>query len=140
MATSSKVMFNLSSLQAKAVEAIDLKIAMAQLEVESAESQEAFEKRIRHWREDTINQIIGMADRIRENEAEVGDYALSKFRSKTLKPMPEHDRYELRDAERLLSRLQQKRIDIIAKSASLVPDEKGSISLTVTQLSEFFGL
>lgn len=145
MATSSKVMFNLSNLQAKAVEAIDLKIAMARLEVESAESTEAFEKRIKHWREDTINQIVGMADRLRGDGAEiggepVGDYALSKFRNKTLKPMPEHNRYELRDAERTLSRLEQKKIDITAKSASLVPDEKGNISLTVTQLSEFFGL
>ena len=57
-----------------------------------------------------------------------------------LDPIPEVDKWERRDAGRMLRELESKRTQIEAKSAALVADEDGNIALTKTQLYEFFGL
>ncbi len=141
MATSTKVKFRLETLQEKAIEAIDLRIARAQLKVDSAESEEAFQLRVQRWRGDTETKIIQMSERLRdESGGRVEDYELDKFRSRKLKSMPEQDRWEMRDAERDLELLKATKSQIEAKSAALVPDEDGNVALTTTQLAQFFAL
>lgn len=133
MATSSKVKFRLETLKEKALESIDFRIAQQRLHVESFDDDEALEQRITEWRarqEERISDLFRSLD-------EADNHRLSKFK---IDPIPEVDRWERQRAERDLASLENKRTQILAKSESLVPDEDGSIALTKTQLSEFFGL
>jgi len=133
VATSSKVKFKLDVLRQKAIESIDYRISQAELEVASFDDDEAFSERVRQWREDSERRLSEIFSQL----GEIDDYRLSKFR---LAEIPTIDRYARRSAERVLEDLKVKRSRVIAKSESLVPDEDGNISLTKTQLSEFFGL
>lgn len=133
MATSSKVVFKLDVLRQKALESIEHRIAVARLHVESFEDEEALAQRQRDWRAEQERKLSDVFAQL----GEIDDYRLSKFK---LDPIPEVDRYERRDAERKLRELEAKRTQIEAKGSALVPDEDGNISLTKTQLSEFFGL
>lgn len=135
MATSSKVVFNLKHLQEKAQESIDSQINQKQLEVNSFEDEAALEERIREWRIQQEERVSELSRQLGENE--VDNYQLSQFK---LDPIPTIDRYDQSRAERDLRTLEAKRSRILAKSTSLVGDESGNISLTKTQLEEFFAL
>lgn len=135
MSTSSKVKFNLETLRAKALESIDFRIAAADLNVKSFDDDEALTERIRTWRvrqEERISHLFASL-----GEGGVADYTLNKWK---IEPMPSVDAYDRRRAEAELQRLQSLRSKITAKAGSLVADEDGNISLTKTQLAEFFGL
>lgn len=135
MATSSKVQFRLQTLKEKALESIDFRIQQAEQEVASHEDPAVLEERIDQWRKD---QEARVSDLFRQlGEGGIKDRQLAEFK---IHPMPEistRDRYRAEDA---LNRLRSTRSQIVAKAESLVPDEQGNISLTKTQLQEFFGL
>lgn len=135
MATSSKVKFNLETLKAKALESIDFRITQARLHVESFDDDEALNRRISEWRERQEGRISDLFRSL--DGGDMADHTLAKWK---IEPMPEVDRYDRTRAESALRRLEEKRSQIVAKSDSLVPDEEGNISLTKTQLDEFFGL
>lgn len=138
MATSSKVQFNLETLKQKALESIDFRIAEARLHVDSFDDDEALDARVKTWREEQIGKILTMYSRVIGPESEQpSDHTLAKWK---LDPMPEVDKYDRSRAESALRALEAKRSKIVAKSESLVPDDAGNISLTKTQLDEFFGL
>lgn len=137
MATSTKVMFKLGTLREKALESIDHRIAVARLEVESFEDDEALEQRRRNWYKECVEIIDKLHGKLHDPETGVGNLELSKFR---LPEIPDVDKWERRDAERKLRELEAKKTKILAKSEALVGDEDGNISLTKTQLDEFFGL
>lgn len=136
MATSSKVQFNLETLKAKALESIDHRIAMKRLEVESFEDDAALEQRVAEWRAKQEERISDLFRRL-SDEAGIDNHSLAKWK---IQPIPEVDRWERERAERDLRSLEAERTRIVAKSESLVPDEAGNVSLTKTQLKEFFGL
>lgn len=135
MASSSKVVFNLSTLQQKALESINLRINQKEFEARSFEDEDALEARISEWRARQEAKISELFSQL--GKGGVDNHRLSKFK---LDPIPEVDLYERRRAERELRALEAERSRIVAKSESLVADENGNISLTKTQLNEFFGL
>lgn len=135
MASSSKVMFKLETLREKALESIDFRIAQKQLEVASFEDEAALTQRIKDWRARQETRIAELFSQL--GEGGIGDHQLAKWK---IQPIPETDRYERDRAERDLRNLEATRSRIVAKSESLVADEDGNISLTKTQLNEFFGL
>jgi hypothetical protein len=135
VATSSKVKFNLETLKTKALESIDVRIAQAQDEVNSHEDPAALEKRIDEWRATQETRISDLFSRL--GDGGIRDRELAEFR---VQPMPDTSTRERYRAEGNLRELRSIRSQIVAKTGSLVPDEDGNISLTKTQLSEFFGL
>jgi hypothetical protein len=135
MATSSKVQFKLSTLKTKAIESIDFRIEQAQREVDSYDNEAILLERIAEWRtrqEERISELFSQL-----GEGGIGDHQLAKWK---IQPIPEIDQYGRGRAETALRRLEATRSKIMAKADSLVPDEEGNISLTKTQLEEFFGL
>ena len=135
MATSSKTMFSLETLKAKALESIDERIGRAQTEVDSHEDPAALEARIDQWRKDQEKRISDLFARL--GDGRMRDRELAEVK---VQPMPEvsnRDRYR---AESRLRELEDTRSQIVAKADSLVPDAEGKISLTKTQLAEVFGL
>lgn len=135
MATSSKVRFNLATLKQKALESIDQRIARARDEVESHDDPAALERLIDQWRADQEKRVSDLFRAL--GEGGIRDRQLAEFK---IQPMPELSIRERRQAEYRLRDLEDIRSQIVAKADSLVPDEEGNISLTKTQLDEFFGL
>lgn len=133
MATSSKVQFRLETLKEKSIESIDFRIAQQQVLVDSYDDDAALEQRIAEWRERQEEKVSDLFRSL----GEADNHRLSKF---NIDPIPEVDRWERQRAERDLEGLRSRRSKILAKSESLVADEEGNISLTKTQLTEFFGL
>lgn len=135
MATSSKVRFDLETLRTEALKSLDVRIAQAQREVDSYHNEEALQELVAQWRarqEEKISHIFAQL-----GEGGVDDYRLSKF---ALDPIPEVDRYDYRNSQHALDRLVAKRTQVEAKAKALKPDADGTVSLTKTQLQEFFGL
>jgi hypothetical protein len=87
------------------------------------------------WRERQHRRLESLLDGIREGS--VGDSQLAGW---SLEEIPSVDKYERRKLERELRSLESEKSRIEAKSGSLVADENGNISLTTTQLAEFFAL
>jgi hypothetical protein len=137
MATSSKVRFVLEDLRAKALASIDLRIAQAQVEADSYVDDEALTLRVNDWRERQVAKVQALAAQLAEDEAAVDNHRLSKF---SLDPIPSVDRWDRRNAQDRLDSLLAKRSQIEAKASAIKPDEDGTVSLTKTQLSDFFGL
>jgi hypothetical protein len=137
MATSSKVRFNLEGLRAEALRTLDMRIAHAEVVVASYEDDEALLLRTNDWRERQVAKVRTLAQQLDEDESSVDNHRLSQF---SLDPIPSVDKWERRDAERRLDDLYVKRAQVAAKAGSITPDEDGSVSLTKTQLTEFFGL
>ena len=135
MATSSKVLFNLSTLKEKALESIDERIGRVKLEIDSYEDPEAQEARIDQWRKDQEKRISDLFARL--GDGRLRDRELASF---AVQPMPEQTSRDRYRSEARLRDLQDLRPQIVAKADSLVADENGNISLTKTQLAEFFGL
>lgn len=135
MATSSKVKFNLETLKEKALESIDARIASKKEEITSYEDPAQLAESVKQWR---ARQEQKLSDLFRQlGEGGIDDYKLSRFQ---LEPIPEADRWDRNRAMRELRALEATRTQIVAKAGSLVADEDGNISLTNTQMSEFFGL
>lgn len=135
MATSSKVRFDLDTLRRKALESLDLRIAQAQTEVDSYFDDNAMEARLVEWRQIQERKIAVIFSQL--GEGGVDDYRLAQF---ALDPIPSVDKWARRDAEQRLASLVAKRSQVEAKAESIMADEDGGVSLTKTQLAEFFGL
>jgi hypothetical protein len=133
MATSSKVTFKLDMLKEKAAEAIDLRIAKKQEEVDSYDSPDALEQRILDWRNDQEKRLRALVDSL----PDLSHVQLAGFR---IHEMPKAELWERRKAEIDLRHLQTVKAQMMAKADSLVPDADGNIALTKTQLHEFFGI
>lgn len=133
MATSSKVQFSLETLKQKALESMDARIKSAERVVASFEDDAALSERIKEWR---AEQETRVSDLFRSLD-EIADHTLAKWK---IQPLPETSTYERDRAVSDLRRLRDLRTKIVAKAESLVPDDAGNISLTKTQLQEFFGL
>lgn len=133
MASSSKVQFKLDTLKARALETIDLRIAQKQEELDRLGSAEDQAQRTRDWRK---AQEAKLRKLFRELD-EMPDNVLAQFQ---VDKIPSVDRWDRDRVKQVLARLQVERTEIIAKAESLVPDEAGNISLTKTQLREFFEL
>lgn len=136
MASSSKVKFNLETLSKMALESIDTRIALKEVEVASYDDDGTLEAKRAEWRrvqEGRISELfsrLGGEDEISNNE--LAEWKLDKF--------PKVDYYERDKATRVLRVLKERRSQIVAKAASLSPDEDGSIYLTAVQLRDFFDL
>lgn len=137
MATSSKVRFDLEKLRMEAMKSLGMRIEHARLEVDSYLDDAALAVRVVEWRERQIQKINAIAAQLSENESAVDNHRLSRF---ALDPIPEVDRWDRKKAEDRLHNLLVTASKMDAKAASLKPDEDGSISLTKTQLQEFFGV
>lgn len=135
MATSSKVQFNLEALRAKAMESINFRIDAKTQELLSYDDETVLIERINEWRGRQIDRMRSLIAGFETGE--IGDSQLAKFE---LEAIPSVDKYERRKLQRELTELEADRSRIEAKSGSLVADDKGNISLTTTQLQEFFGL
>lgn len=136
MATSSKIRFNLESLSTEALKSIDTRIEQAQAKVDSYHDEGAFAQLMAEWRVRQEEKLRGLVARL--DNGELADIQLAKFR---VDDVPDSgDKYEQRrDLERVRA-LEVRRGEIQAKANSLVPDADGTISLTKTQLREFFDL
>lgn len=135
MATSSKVLFNLETLKRRALESIDIRINQAQREVDSFTDEAALNDLIQQWRERQEKRISDLFRRL--GDEGISNAELAAFK---VSDMPSFSTYELRRAQSTLSSLIAQRSQIEAKADSLVPDADGNISLTKTQLQEFFAL
>lgn len=135
MATSSKVKFNLETLRAKAMESISFRLDQKTQELLSYDDDTVLEERISDWRQRQEARISDLFTKL--GEGGIGDSQLAKWE---IESIPSRDRYERQKIERELRSLEAERSRIEAKSGALVADEDGSISLTTTQLAEFFGL
>lgn len=136
MATSSKIMFNLETLSAEAIKSINTRIEQAQAKVDSHHDERAFSALVAEWRVRQEEKIRGLLSRLESGE--LTDIQLAKF---TIDEIPDSgDKWEQRRDRERVQTLELRRSDIQAKAASLVADENGSISLTKTQLREFFDL
>lgn len=133
MATSSKVQFKLDVLRQKSLEAIDERIAQKQAELDELGSPEAESERLKQWRANQETRIIQLHAQL----GSIDNVSLSRF---NIEDLPDSNSWERSRLERELSRMKSDRARIIAKSESLVPDEEGNVSLTKTQLKEFFEL
>lgn len=133
MASSSKVQFNLETLKAEALKSLDERIERKSNRLASFSDDVALEAEVAEWR---AAQEARLSDLFRSLET-IDNHALSKFK---IEPIPERDDYDYRRVARELEELHRLRSQVVAKSNSLVADSEGNVSLTKTQLSEFFGL
>lgn len=133
MATSSKVQFALATLKEKALESIDFRIKQQQDIVASYDDDSVLEQRVTEWR---LEQEARLSELFRS----LGDIPHKQLASFKIANMPEVSTHERARAEGDLRRLESLRSQIVAKAESLVPDENGNVSLTKTQLQEFFAL
>lgn len=135
MATSSKVYFDLKTLKDKAIESIDFRIAQKKLEVDSFLDEAALDQRVNDWR-------ARQEERVSELFRQLGEHGIDNHRLAKweIEDIPSVDKWERSRAERDLRELESRRSQIVAKSESLVPDSDGKISLTSTQMKEFFDL
>lgn len=133
MATSSKVQFRLESLRAKALENIDSKIADTEAKLQKLTDPDDLNRRIQDWREEQEKRVQYLHSLL----GSIDNYELSQFK---LDEIPSVNRWTVDSLQRDLRFLKEKRSQILAKSQSVVGDEDGNVSLTKTQLAEFFGL
>jgi uncharacterized coiled-coil protein SlyX len=133
MATSSKVSFKLEKLQERAVKSIDARITSQKERLERLKSDDALVVERAEWRAKQEERLRSLVANLRD----LDDHALAAWK---VDDIPTVDRYERTRAERDLQVLEATKSQILAKSDSLVPDADGNISLTKTQLAEFFGL
>lgn len=136
MATSSKVVFDLTTLRTKALESLDGRLSSARLHLESFDDDEAQAIEVAQWRVKQEDRIRELAKRI-DTAAGIPDAELAAFK---VQPIPEVDQWTRREAVRTVRDLEALRTQVLAKSEALVPNEDGTIALTKTQLAEFFGL
>ena len=135
MATSSKVQFNLETLTGKAFASIDQRISQTEAMIASEGDDDEYAARIKEWRTRQESRISDLFRRL--GDSDIGDAELAKWE---VEEFPRRDDYEMRRLRRDLASLKVTRSKMEAKVGSLVPDEKGNISLTKTQLADFFGL
>lgn len=133
MASSSKVQFHLDTLRQKALESIDERIRNTRDRLAGIQDKEALLRAREGWRRQQEAKVSALMRSLEE----ITDYDLSKFK---IDPIPDISDYEHREAQRLLDSLLARRSKIVAKMDSLVADAQGNISLTKTQLEEFFAL
>lgn len=133
MATSTKVLFKLSSLRERALEAIEERIYEADAELERLENDEVLVELRQDWRRDQSRKLIDLVDKLHD----VPDEQLARFK---LDELPKVDQWAKQRARQQLRQLRAQRDQIAAKADSLVADEDGNIALTKTQMQEFFGL
>lgn len=136
MATSTKVQFALRTLQEKAIENINFQIAQAELKCAAFDDEETLAQKVAEWRAYAEAAISNVFHKL-GGENPISDGDLSSFK---LKSMPKVDYYDKREAQRRVEDLRVRRNKIEAKSQALVPDADGNVSLTKTQLADFFGL
>jgi predicted nucleic acid-binding Zn-ribbon protein len=133
VATSTKVLFKLSSLREKALTAINERIDNAEEELERFNRDDTLIELRREWRKRQDERIDDLCSRLDE----ISDEELSRFK---LDELPKIDQWEKSRARQRLNGLRVTREQMIAKADSLVADEDGNIGLTKTQLQEFFGI
>lgn len=133
MATSSKVQFRLESLRSKALENIDSKIVDTEAKLQQLTDPDDLNRRIQDWRDEQEKRVQYLHSLL----GSIDNYELSQFK---LDEIPSVNRWTVDSLQRDLRFLKEKRSQILAKSQSVVGDEDGNVSLTKTQLAEFFGL
>lgn len=133
MASSSKIQFKLETLREKAIEAIDRQLEEKFEELNNLQNDPELAERIQDWRKNQDAALRELADTLGATSNE--DLAAFKIEA-----MPRVNYGRTDRIEKDIRQLQRDRIRVEAKSASLVADDDGNISLTKTQLTEFFGL
>lgn len=134
MATSSKTQFKLETLKEQSLAALDEQLRLKEEELARAQSADSHAEDLAAWRERCVTELEDLYRRRLEPGAD------TLFATYRFPKMPQRDRYQVSQLERDVERLKGRRVRIIAKAESLVPDADGNLSLTKTQLSEFFGL
>lgn len=137
MATSSKVRFDLRTLRNKALENIQTRLEEQEKIANEYGDPAFFDERVTEWRTKQIERVLAFASRLRETPDDISDQSIAAFR---VEEMPTNSRWEYERAVEGIALLQAKKRQIEAKTSALVPDADGSISLTKTQLLEFFGI
>lgn len=135
MPSSAKVQFNLEELKVRALESIDERIAAKGRELEAQNDDTALQADIADWREKEearLRQLVSDMD-----QGEVDNHRLVSY---SVRPIPKRDSWERSRLQTELSQLEATKSKMLAKTGSLVPDENGNVSLTSTQLKDFFGL
>lgn len=132
-----KVKFKLEDLKARALESLDARIENAGRNFEQLTDQTVYEEDCIEWRRKAEEQIVNLAHRISIGES-MSNVDLS--RAALLPNRPQRDEHAIVRARKALEALEAERTKVVAKSESLVADEDGNISLTKSQLSDFFSL
>ena len=130
-----KVKFTLADLQTRAVQVLDSRIKAVQDRLAAQTDTDALEAKVAEWEAQQRARLTQLA-----KDMELGLVTRDRLATFRLDPRPQRDSYTQRDVERELRTLTSDREKVLAKSSALVPDADGSISLTQTQLSDFFGL
>lgn len=132
-----KVKFKLEDLKAKALESLDTRIEAAGRTYAQMLDDTAHNLEREDWRRKAEAQVIHLAHRL-TTEQGITDADLA--RAAILPNRPQRDEHAIVRARKALEALEAERTKVVAKSESLVPDEQGNISLTKTQLADFFSL
>lgn len=135
MATSSRATFSLEKLKAEALHVLDVRLEQARNHLASFEDDDMWESLLSEWRARQIEKVVNLYTDIMASN--YTDHRLSEFK---LESLPKRDSWDRRDAQRDVEILVAKRASVEAKANSLASDPDGNISLTKTQLREFFGL
>ncbi len=134
MATSSKLQFQLSQLVENALAYHDRQIAELEADREKMADQGEFEARVAEWREEQKKRVR----KLYRSLASVNDYVLAQFE---IESMPSwSSRWDQRENARQIERAKDRRERVLIKAKALVPDADGNVSLTKTQMDDFFGL
>lgn len=131
--SSTKVRFSLESLKDRALSAIEERITAAEERASEANDRNKIRQAQLLWRERQEARLRETVEMLNETS----DEDLVGFK---VEPYPKFDEYEGKRALRDLDRLYEERNSIIAKAESLITDAEGNVSLTTTQLRDFFGL
>lgn len=137
MVASTKVKFKLDDLRVEALKAVDDHIAITAEDLDQMSDADHWAELQAEWRarqEKKLSRIFSQLDTVDNDELALFLNALPGDQ------MPRPDGATIRALQTRLVDLRAKRLKITAKSTALVPDADGTISLTRTQLSEFFGL
>ena len=130
---STKALFNRETLKEQARLHLDLQIAELEAEVARLQDPQSMIPEIAEWRATQEARVTELY----ENLPSIDDDSLARF---SIEPKPRRDSSARRAAQQRLYEYREKRSRVDAKAASLVTDEDGNISLTKTQLHEYFGL
>lgn len=130
----SRITFSLAKLAEQAEQAIQGRIDDKALEIGRLEEHlDLYETHLAEWRA-AMEEVLF---RLNHDFEHMTPEAIANFR---FAPVPKRDTFALERAHRELQALQAEALKITAKAASLVPDADGNISLTKTQLAEYFSL
>lgn len=135
MSTSTKVTFDVATLETEVMAYHVRRVEAAQQRVDAITDDAALSREVEEWRRTTTKRVLEFARRLRKGE--VTDTELDKFKVGNL---PTRDHYGRQDARRDLANAKAAEDRARLKFNSLKRNDDGTISLTAAQLRDYFGV